>query len=448
MKLKKYMSVDLEFSKFEIEKVNPLFSKAKIYVMYHGENRNGTNIPKDVVEKSLHSIKNIPIVGEFRIQDNGEGNFGGHGGELVLSDDGVEWIETTKPVGVVPSDARVYWEIVKDDKDREREYLIVDGAYLWNRYQDEILTLKKDNFGQSMEIEVLDGEFDEEKELYDIKEFLFSALCILGIDKDGHGHVEPAFEDAKIITYNLDKNDFKSEFSELMKELKYEIKELDEKGVENKVLEDVLKKYKLTVDDLKAKDIDYEKLDNDDLEKAILDNFNTQEDESTDSDDVEDTVVESDDPEKEDVEEAEAEDDADNIEDEEDIEEEENSDEDYEFKINELTNQVLELKKENKDLKMELKELQKFKSNTEKELHEDKAKDLFNKFNLQEDEIANIDIHSMSIEDIEKECYAIIGKRYANFSLQDNSLKIPLNNVDKDRNESAYDDLFERYKDN
>ena len=271
---------------------NPLFSKSKIYVMYHGENRNGSNITKENVERNLATIKNIPIIGEF---DKNSDNFKGHGGKLELSEDGIEFIHTTKPLGVVPESATTYWEIVKDKKGIEREYLVVDGAYMWNRYEKEVETLKEENFGQSMELEVFDGEWVQDDRIFDIKDFAFSALCILGIDRDGSGHVEPAFGDAKIITYS--KSELQDELSEMLKEFKYSLSndaELGSKEDNELNLEDLLKKYSITVEDLEEKSIKYSEMTIEELEQEIEKSFSeedasdeeSKEDEENASDEV------------------------------------------------------------------------------------------------------------------------------------------------------------------
>ena len=98
------ISVKYDGYKFNITEKNPLFSDAKIYVMYHGENRNNSHISKEDVDRAINSIYNIPIVGEFIEDDNGEedSNFGGHGGKLIIDDNGAKFIQTTKPMGVVP----------------------------------------------------------------------------------------------------------------------------------------------------------------------------------------------------------------------------------------------------------------------------------------------------------------------------------------------------------
>lgn len=224
----------------EVEQINPLFSKVKIYVMYDGVNRNGSYMSKEAINNALYSIYNIPIVGEYYEDKD---NFGGHGGKLELSDEGIKYIVTTKPYGVVPESAEVYWEQVTEEDGQVHDYLVVDGAYLWTgRYSELETILEEKQYGQSMEIEVVEGDYAvrEGHDVFDIKEFIFSAFCILGISKDSdpEGYVEPAFEGAKVVAYSLDKDSFKQQFSQMMKELKYTL-EVEEGGKnqmeENKV---------------------------------------------------------------------------------------------------------------------------------------------------------------------------------------------------------------------
>ena len=44
-----------------------------MYVLYTGKNRNRSIISKEVVEKALYSLKNIPVVGEWKEENE---NFG------------------------------------------------------------------------------------------------------------------------------------------------------------------------------------------------------------------------------------------------------------------------------------------------------------------------------------------------------------------------------------
>lgn len=206
----------------QIEKVNPLFSRATIKVLYTGFNRNGSYFSKDSVLKSIDSIYNIPLVGEYIEHAD---NFGDHGTSLEIKGNEIKLVQSTKPYGLIPESANIYWEDVTEKNGVVNEYLIVDGAYLWTGRYEELNTMLEQPFNQSMEIEVVNGNFAviDGKETFNVDEFLFSALCILGIDKDGEGHVEPAFESASITTYSLDKDDFKKQFNQMVAELKFSL---------------------------------------------------------------------------------------------------------------------------------------------------------------------------------------------------------------------------------
>lgn len=206
----------------EVEKINPLFSRASIRALYVGCNRNGSHFSKEVVEDAIKTIYNVPIVGEYLEEKD---NFGGHGGELVIKDDEISLKVTTMPYGVIPESATVRWEIIQEKDGTYNEYLIIDGAYLWSGRYEELNGLLENSYGQSMEIEVVNGNFGivDGVETFKVDEFIFSAFCILGIDKNGEGHVEPAFESANIETYSLNKDEFKKEFNKMIAELKFSL---------------------------------------------------------------------------------------------------------------------------------------------------------------------------------------------------------------------------------
>jgi hypothetical protein len=192
--------------------INPQFSKAKARILYTGKNRNNTYFSKEAVEKMLPTLYNIPVVGEYKEKSE---DFGTHGGKIEISDEGFKWIETTKPYGVVPSDAEVGWETVTEDDGTEREYLYCT-VYLWTgRYPEALKVIENNSNNQSMEIAVNEADWNDTEGYYDIKDAIFSALCILGQD------VEPCFESANITTYHLSKEKFKEEFMQMIKELKF-----------------------------------------------------------------------------------------------------------------------------------------------------------------------------------------------------------------------------------
>ena len=210
-------STSVEF--VSLTPLNPLISKCEIKVLYTGLNRNKSFITKDVANKMAQSLPGTPIVGEFLTQD-----FGDHGEEdLVIDENGLRFVKSTVPYGFIPTDAKIWWQNFLDCDGVEREYLLTEG-YLWTgRYPETQRVISKGN-GQSMELdrESLVGEWTKsdnaEFEYFNIDEAFFSALCILGED------VEPCFEGANIgrpgLLYSLDKDDFKSQLSAFMLDLK------------------------------------------------------------------------------------------------------------------------------------------------------------------------------------------------------------------------------------
>lgn len=207
-----------------VEKVDSRFSKCKIRVLYAGLNRNNTYISEKAINEASTSIFNIPIVGEYNKDSQ---NFRGHGGKIDTSGDKPEYVETTMAYGVVPESANIYWESVEENDGTVNKYYVVDGAYLWTDRYEEANDLLEREYNQSMEIKNIEGNFStiDGKKIYEVKKFVFSGLCILGVNKesDPNGNVTPCFENASIVAYSLIDNNFKNDFSNMVSELKFSL---------------------------------------------------------------------------------------------------------------------------------------------------------------------------------------------------------------------------------
>lgn len=251
---------------FEItESLSPLFSKARVTVMYHGENPNRSSFSKWDVERAVPSLKNIPIVGYFSEEDE---NFGGHERSLVVEDDKIVVKTKTVPIGVVPESAIFSWENIVDKDGIKREYLVIDNALIWNRDEKLVSALSTDDFGQSMEITV--NESYTLNGIDYITDFYFTALCVLGIAKNGAGYVQPAFNDAKVQTYSKD-DSLTESMQNMFKDLKFALNEIEtiEKGEQKLKLEDLLAKFSLTEEELSAKVKNYAEIPVEEVEKEL-----------------------------------------------------------------------------------------------------------------------------------------------------------------------------------
>ena len=182
----KILSFNSMVSDYEI--INPEFARVKVYVCYDGKNRNNSYIDKDVLQKMSYTIYGIPMVAEY---DEDNNCFKGHGGKLEISDEGIEYIQTTVPYGFVdPKTPIFYEEVVELDGITKHNYLCC-YAYLWYKRYPEVESVLRNQenkkIGQSMEINVTSYDIDEDGCCI-IKDGYFSALAMLG--------VEPCFESA------------------------------------------------------------------------------------------------------------------------------------------------------------------------------------------------------------------------------------------------------------
>lgn len=189
--------------------ISPLISKCQVKVCYVGQNpnRNGTIITKKVATEMGRKLPGSPVVGYFNQATN---DFEGHNKEISLRGGGnIEVLDTTKPYGFVPTDAKVWFQKF-DDEGVEREYLVTE-CYIWTSAYPESQRLFEHGNNQSMELnkETQKGFWAKDNNsgsrFFIYNEALIEKLCILGES------VEPCFEGAQ----------FKTEFSlESMEELR------------------------------------------------------------------------------------------------------------------------------------------------------------------------------------------------------------------------------------
>ena len=220
-----------QFSKVEItnyEELNDELMRCKIKVMHHGVNDNGYSIDKQVIEKALDSIYYIPIVGEVVEYENGT-SFGDH---AMSKDENGDIICNTVPFGVVAGklDNEIEWVEVDG-----KEYFTCIG-YLWRRY-DLVEKFESQDFYQSMEIGVNKSRKRRGKNLVDVLDFNFSALCILNKDLENYENsIAPCFDDANIEKFS------KNKFSEELKELVSKVEVFEKKGGDSNMADEKNKK--------------------------------------------------------------------------------------------------------------------------------------------------------------------------------------------------------------
>ena len=345
----------LNIIKAETISFDTLFVPAEIYVMYVGYNRKGMYISKESVERSIHTLANIPIVGQY---DEYNQNFLGHQTALGVTLDGdLKYERGTVPLGLVPESFTHRWEEVIHSDGTVREYLVV-SALIWNRDLDITKDLLFNNYGQSMEI-AIDRSINKNGYV-EVQDFHFEALCVLGIDKGQGGHVEPAFEGTKIEVFSQE-GVYLSNVEKMLRD--FQQYTLNERGIELN-LEEALAKFNISKEKLLEVAPNHQELSEEELSALFSnDQVDEAEAETKTAEDVaeeeaekaeeeateettEETAEEADEEAKEEEAEEQAEDEAATEETPVDVAQ-------FELTIAELQEKVFELEQENLQLKQE-----------------------------------------------------------------------------------------------
>ena len=197
------ISMPVKFENFQPINNNG-FVRGECKVAYAGKNRNYSNISKESFEKAESTVYGIPVVGNW-LGDN----YGGH--DILLETKGNEVIvkDNTTPFGFVPQDANPRWTTVEDENGNSKNYYTVDVILWQERYPEEVQFIIDNGANQSMEIMVTDGSWDENWEYFNINDFYYSALCLLGksVTENGEGEVEPCFEQSEVIINKFNMTD-------------------------------------------------------------------------------------------------------------------------------------------------------------------------------------------------------------------------------------------------
>ena len=204
-------STKISISPTSVHKLNPEFSLCDVDVMYVDENRNGTDISREVVEDAIYSLYGVPIVGEWLEDEN---RFGDHGEKIEITRDKITCTITTKPIGFVTKEAVDNAEWVDKPLSNGHEmktWLRLRRCVLWTGRYEEAQSIIDNGTLQSMEVKFLDGEY-KQNGYFKPSKMIFSALCAIG--------VEPCFEESNIRRAEYELDSFKLELQTMLDEYK------------------------------------------------------------------------------------------------------------------------------------------------------------------------------------------------------------------------------------
>lgn len=221
----KNIEMTAKFSNFEV--LNEDFTRCRCSIFYTGRNRNYSDITEAALDKfiSRKGYANIPVVAHLMKDDNGNFYVGSHDRKIILSNEGIDFIDETIPYGVIPEDCNPSKDLIIEKSGIQRKYFSVD-VILWSHrypimeasYNDEIY------FNQSMEIVFDSCETDSDGYVV-VHDFHMSALCLLnkrdssGTDGDNKNQ-EPCFESSQVKKFSIDESKFKQNFELMLEKLK------------------------------------------------------------------------------------------------------------------------------------------------------------------------------------------------------------------------------------
>ena len=220
----KRQKLELNFALANIEEYNDGFLLATCPVFHAGNNRNRSHITIECAEKMMAKSAYVPVVAEFK-----EDGFGSHGGRLEIDDEGMRYVDTTTVIGCVLAEPFFMENI--DGKD----YYCVKVALYKQKYE-QIEEFLANHTGQSMEISVLDGRYEEAEDMLYVDEARLDALCVLG-------NCMPCFQDSAIKYSEVSVEDAKAKFEFAFTEIVEKVKAL----FEEKEDEFTVEEYRLLI---------------------------------------------------------------------------------------------------------------------------------------------------------------------------------------------------------
>ncbi len=214
-----------KFSNFEV--LNEDFTRCRCSIFYTGRNKNYSDITEAALDKfiSRKGYANIPVVAHLMKDDDGNFYVGSHDRKIILSNEGIDFIDETIPYGVIPEDCNPSKDLITEKSGMQRKYFSVD-VILWSHrypimeasYNDEIY------FNQSMEIVFDSCETDSDGYVV-VHDFHMSALCLLN-KRDSSGtdgnnkNQEPCFESSQVKKFSINESKFKQNFELMLEKLK------------------------------------------------------------------------------------------------------------------------------------------------------------------------------------------------------------------------------------
>lgn len=191
------------------------FIDVYIDVIHTGANLNKTSFTKDVINKAVPTIANMPILGYVVNElDDEDKDFKGHEHELRITDTDVKYLYAGQAYGVIPESCNPRWIIKDDGTGTEREYLRVDGL-IWTKFGDPVDIFTRDvTKNHSVELTDMICEAKRDDGITPVSSFKFDGCCILSTTDP---KIQPAMT-GSCVTANFSVDDITSQIRERLYE--------------------------------------------------------------------------------------------------------------------------------------------------------------------------------------------------------------------------------------
>jgi len=215
-----------------------------IILMHSDLNGNKTYISDEAVEEALPTINNIPILAYIKRDEDGDAiDFNEH--DFIEKTDSqgnktIYYLE--RPIGVIPETNNYKIEEING-----LNHVVVEG-YVWKSYSNEGFDLLSEGEkGVSMEIVVEDGSWDKKTKVFNINQFSYWGVTVLGDD------VTPAMGNAckaEMLTSNTTSN-YKLNYAQEIDDINNEIKKIQEEVKFLSTNKNNTQNYSLSIENLR-----------------------------------------------------------------------------------------------------------------------------------------------------------------------------------------------------
>jgi chaperonin cofactor prefoldin len=188
-----------------IDSDNPTKKDCEFILHGFDISNNFAFISKETAEKTLHTLKGMPIVAKYYSKssiENSDDSLGSH--EMMLDKDrdtGEEIIVMdTVPIGVFTEDA--YITTITDSEGTEKEVVAGKGILWASRFPNVVGLLKEwvdEGISVVSSMEILYDSYKVENGIMEILNYIFEGHCILNSEERGnHKKVYPAYDESKL----------------------------------------------------------------------------------------------------------------------------------------------------------------------------------------------------------------------------------------------------------